>query len=30
MVHHVADLVRTHVGAEGTTTRVFLRLAPAA
>ncbi len=29
MVHYVADLVRTHVGAEGTTTRIFLRL-PAA
>ncbi|MFC5993087.1 anti-sigma factor RsbA family regulatory protein [Pseudonocardia hispaniensis] len=26
MVHHVADLVRTHLGPSGTTTRVYLRL----
>ena len=26
VVHHIADLVRTHVGPDGTTTRIYLRL----
>jgi anti-sigma regulatory factor (Ser/Thr protein kinase) len=26
MVHHLADLVRTHVGPHGTTTRIYLRI----
>ncbi|MEN3302891.1 MAG: hypothetical protein V7633_4949, partial [Pseudonocardia sp.] len=26
MVHHLADLVRTYTGPEGTTTQVYLQL----